>query len=81
MLSLSYLLVLTNILSSTVTCTPFEQQKPLIADVVLKQSIPGGSTFEYCPESDPENDIFAIGFLPTYLPLSHLTSLTVLQIE
>jgi hypothetical protein len=62
MLSLSYLLTLTNIMGFIVTCTPFEHQGPLIAaDVASKPSIPGGSTFEYCSESDPENDIFIIG--------------------
>jgi hypothetical protein len=72
MLSLSYLLTLTNIMSLIVTCTPVEHQRQLkAADVASKLSIPGGSTFEYCSESDPENDIFIIGsFLLEHLSAS-----------
>ncbi|KAE9367248.1 hypothetical protein N431DRAFT_385474 [Stipitochalara longipes BDJ] len=61
MLSLSSILTLSSILSCIVTCTPFKHQRPLReADLAYKLSIPGGSTFKYCPESDPENDIFTI---------------------
>ena len=73
MLSLSYLVVLTNALSFIAPCTPFEDQWPVaMADVASKSSIPGGSTFEFCAESDPDNDIFTIGsFFVAHLPTSN----------
>jgi len=60
-------------MSFIVTCTPVEHQRPLVAaDVASKPPIPGGSTFEYCSESDPENDIFIIGsFLLVHLSASN----------
>ncbi|KUJ08861.1 uncharacterized protein LY89DRAFT_690832 [Mollisia scopiformis] len=61
MFSFSYVFALANFMSSMVTCTLFEQQRLFSSiDVTSKPSIPGGSTFEYCSESDPENDIFII---------------------
>lgn len=69
MFSFSYFLTLANFMSSMVTCVLFEQQRLFTSiDVTSKQSIPGGSTFEYCSESDPQNDIFTIGSVP----LTHL---------
>jgi hypothetical protein len=68
--SLTYhLLTLTSILVTT-TCTPLEAgaQKPLVLKAT--NTIPGGSTFKYCAESDPGNDIFSIGRF--ILPLFHL---------
>jgi hypothetical protein len=73
--SLTYLLLsLTSILVTTI-CTPLEAgaQKPLVIKTP-NNTIPGGSTFKYCDESDPENDIFTIGrFFPSlFLSYPHL---------
>jgi hypothetical protein len=77
--SLSYLLVALTSILVTMTCTPLEAgtQKPLVIKAP-NNAIPGGSTFKYCAESDPENDLFTIGRF--FLSLFHLI-LTTKQIE
>jgi hypothetical protein len=69
--SLTYLLSLTIILITT-TCTPLEPnaQKPLVIKAP-NNTIPGGSTFKYCAESDPENDLFIIGSFFSFFHSSH----------
>ncbi|PMD29413.1 hypothetical protein L207DRAFT_238351 [Hyaloscypha variabilis F] len=61
MISLLDLFILSSFLNCLVICISFEQQTPFTAaDEAHRPSIPGGSTFEYCSESHPENDIFTI---------------------
>jgi len=79
MISFTSFLALASILSFRVSCKPLEHQKSIIeTDATFELSIPGGSTFRYCSESNPENDIFAIGLHPPNSP--RFKTLTILQI-
>ena len=74
---LYYLLASMHCLSAGVTGTPLEQQVPLVGTgLASKRLIPGNAYFEYCSESDPENDIFKIGMLLTHCSVfrSRMTS-------
>jgi len=73
--SLTYLLLTLTSILVTATCTPLEPSAQKALVLKAPNTIPGGSTFKYCAESDSENDIFSLGRFFLSLSLSYYSQL------